>query len=242
MPTETRAREQIVILAGGKGTRLGELTAHTPKPLLEIAGRPFLTHLIVMAVSQGFARFVILCGPFEEQFRAVVGDGHSLGATEILFVPEPTPAGTGGALTYATDFIDSHFLLMNGDSYFAINLKDVPPQTPSLCLCAMALRAVKDTSRYGKVTLHQGLVDTFGEKNTSGEGLINAGVYWLNKAILSEIRSTPSSLETDILPDLVSRQLVRGRVHDADFIDIGTPDDFARAHAFLRQHSDAVSD
>ena len=232
---------QCVVLVGGLGTRLGALTEDCPKPLLDIQGEPFLSHLIRNAQRFGFDRFVLLAG-----FKAnLVKDFAKRLAAErgvaITVCEESSPAGTAGALLTAGILLEDEFLLLNGDSIFDFNILDLavraerPPWQGRI-----ALRRVPDTSRYGRMELSGCQISELREKADDGsEGLINVGVYWLKKSILNHIASVPMSLERDIFPALVEQGLLQGFEYEGPFIDIGVPEDlfFARANweKFLRR-------
>lgn len=224
---------QAVILGGGRGTRLGPLTATTPKPLLEIAGRPFVVHLLEELARFGFEDVVLLVGPFEAAYRRLLGDGADL-ELKLTFLPEPFPAGTAGALRFAEDRLSPSFLLLNGDSWFDVNYLDLVSAADGTDgIGTIALRAVADVARYGRVTLDGERIVGFAEKAAAGPGAINAGAYWLSRRVFDWIGEPPVSLENDVLPVLAARGLLRGRVHEGRFIDIGTPESFAEAQRVL---------
>ena len=220
---------QAVILAGGKGSRLGPLTADTPKPLLEIGGRPFIAHLIDELKRFGFDRQVVLVGPFASEFANALGDRSEVGV-QLTLTPEPAPAGTAGALVWAASQLDRSFLLLNGDSLFDFNwLSLTVPRVDEPWIAVCALRRHENASRYGSIELEGERIVRFDEKSRVGPGLINGGVYWLKREILDYIETQPCSLETDVMPQLAAAGLLRGRVYDGEFIDIGTPQAFRRA-------------
>jgi D,D-heptose 1,7-bisphosphate phosphatase len=224
---------QALILAGGKGTRLGALAAGLPKPLVPVGGKPFIHYLIAALRRHGFTEIVLLVGSFRDTYAKVLGDGAALGV-KLTLVPEDPPADTGGAVTLAAPYLADRFLMLNGDSFLDFNLLDLAARDAAQpWLAWLALREVPDVGRYGAVGLAGARVVAFGEKASSGPGLINAGVYWLTRDILGELGTPPSSMERDVLPRLAARGLLRGAVYDGRFIDIGTPDDLARADALL---------
>ena len=228
--------EQAVILCGGLGTRLKTLTHATPKPLLEVAGEPFLTHLVRMLVDQGLRRFVFLASFMSEQ---IDGFARSLpsqfgASVEAVTSVEPALAGTGGALYHAIPLLDDQFYLLNGDSLFDIrvatlaHLLDRHPE----CLGAMALREIEDGARFGVVHLHGDKLTSFGAAGRSGPSLINGGVYSLRRTVADHLRPS-CSLERDVFPELARQGLLAGRREMAYFIDIGVPDDLERAQREL---------
>lgn len=226
---------QALILVGGQGTRLGALTASLPKPMLDIGGRPFIEHLIEEVARHGVENIILLCGYLADRI-ADAFDGRTLRGAHIRCVTEPAPMGTGGALRQAADRLDDRFLLLNGDSFFDLNLLDLDRLADETAgLGIVALRAVLDTGRYGRVSLAGERISAFAEKQGSGPGVINGGVYLLRRAVLDYIQTLPCSLETDILPRLAAEHRLSGRVYPGYFIDIGIPEDLQRAQAELPQ-------
>ncbi len=225
----TAAVGQHVILVGGKGTRLGDKTLTTPKPLMPVGGRPFLDHLIARAAAQGAEEILLLAGHLGDQIVRRYDGGHEGGAA-IRVLVEPSPMGTGGALTVARDHLRPRFAMSNGDSLFAVDiaaLAATPDSGP--WLGRLALRQRADTGRAGVVTLDGAVITAFLERGPGGPGLINGGVYVLDRGILDHIPDGPCSLEADIFPTLARRGLLQGVVVDGFFIDIGVPEDLARA-------------
>ena len=141
---------QAVILAGGMGTRLGALTANTPKPLLKVGGQPFVEYLLKHLTRHGVEHIVLLVGPHESHYRQHFHT-HSNPNVQVDFVSDVPPAGTGGALRYARNLLDDRFLLLNGDSYFDFNLLDLTANQETTA--RIALRHVADTARYGHISL-----------------------------------------------------------------------------------------
>ena len=121
---------QCVILAGGLGTRLGALTQQVPKPLLPVGDRPFLDHLLLEAARHGFTRIVLLAGHLGEQVAERYAGTHRIAGREVTVTVtiEPEPAGTGGALAQLRGIAEDAFLLLNGDSWFDIDLRAWPPE------------------------------------------------------------------------------------------------------------------
>jgi D-glycero-D-manno-heptose 1,7-bisphosphate phosphatase len=234
--------EQAVLLVGGRGTRLGALTADTPKPLLPVAGRPFLSHLVERLAAQGFRELLLLTGYLASEFEAVRADWGGRGVTVTCRV-ESEPAGTGGALHLALPDLAPEFLLLNGDSLFAIDLADfAAPPLPSGIDARLALRAMSVADRYGTVQLEQGRIVGFQPRTPGGgPGLINGGVYRLRRDAVALLSSFPCSLEADIFPKLATAGRLEGRVFDGYFLDIGIPADFARAQADFAPGGQAVN-
>ena len=222
---------QCAVLAGGLGTRLGGLTRGTPKPLLPCGDRPFLAWLLRELVRFGVEEFVLLSGHLSETIEARVQTlaARLPRAVRIVVSREPTRAGTGGAVFHARGLLDQRFLLCNGDSLFDCNLAGLLSIGGADAAGRMLLRRIDDASCYGVVALDGDRVSAFTDRPTTGRGgLINAGIYLFDHRLFYDL-SPACSLETDILPRLAARGVLRGTVGDGYFRDIGTPEDYARA-------------
>lgn len=216
---------QCVILVGGLGRRLGDLTAHKPKPLIEINNKPFLQILIEEARQQKFLRFVLLAGyrseqlsEFAQQMRKKFND------ISIEISIENSPLGTAGAIANAKPLLDNEFFLLNGDSLFLfdwLHLERISRKNSSAC-AALALKFVNEMSRFGEVIVNGEKVISFHERGTISGGLINGGVYFLNRSIFEYLPSE-GSLEKDVFPRLAQLNKLVGEQHDGLFIDIGIP-------------------
>lgn len=224
---------QMAILAGGLATRLGTISAGTPKAALPIGGRPFLAWQMQEISRFGVDEILFLCGHLSERLREIVNHiaADLPRRLSIRFSEEPVRAGTGGALFHARALLDARFLLCNGDSFFDTNLAallaDGADDGPDV-LARMIVREVADTSRFGLVTLIGDRVAAFAERGGAHPGLINGGIYLLDRRIVAEIPEI-CSLERDVLPGLAQAGKVRATIGAGYFIDIGIPDDLARA-------------
>jgi dTDP-glucose pyrophosphorylase/histidinol phosphatase-like enzyme len=230
------AIRQAVILAGGKGTRLGEITRAVPKPMLPIAGgRPFLDYLLEMIERHGYEDIILLGGYLGEVLAAAY-DGREIGDAKIRVLLEEVPLGTAGALTIARDALDPRFLMMNGDAFFDVNLRALEQASrQSGAMATLALRSVPDAARYGRVIEEHGKVLAFLEKDPSrsGPGVINGGIYVLRREIVDLVLNLPCSLEQDVFPALVERGEIRGKEFDGYFLDIGLPETLEQGHREL---------
>jgi D,D-heptose 1,7-bisphosphate phosphatase len=224
---------QAVILCGGLGSRLGELTRSTPKPLLEVGGRPFLEVLLFEFARHGIRRFSLLAGFAGEQVCEFIRTTPLVPRfnLEVDVIVESEPAGTGGAVWQARDRFDPEFFLLNGDSWFDVNVLDLACtlQRAPAVVGALALRSLPDASRYGTVATDADRIVRFAERpGRPGPGLVNGGIYAMRRALIDSLQPV-CSLERDVMPGLAARGLLLGRVFDGYFIDIGVPSDFARA-------------
>jgi D-glycero-D-manno-heptose 1,7-bisphosphate phosphatase len=218
--------KQAVFLVGGLGSRLKQLTANTPKPLIPVAGRPFLDYLIDEAARHGFTDIVLLAGYLGEHFDRDY-DGRLVHGARVRVLREEEPLGTGGAIRQALPHLDEFFLLANGDSFFDINLRALP--IPAAGEITMALRATAPGARYGTVTLDGQRVRSFHAPAEGRNGPINAGIYLVSRAVIEAIPAGKSSLEADHFPALARDGRIVGVAFDRWFIDMGVPEDLARA-------------
>ena len=229
--------KQCAILVGGLGTRLGSLTAATPKPLLPCGDRPFVAWLMREFVRFGVEEFLLLTGHLSHEVEARVQELSTLLPRQaaITLSEEPVRAGTGGALFHARDRLAEKFLLCNGDSLFDFNLAKLLAAAGDDERPVIALRHVDDASRYGVVTLAGNRVTAFSERpDAGGGGLINGGVYLLNRSVLDDL-SPACSMEADVMPRLAARGVLRGMVGQGYFRDIGVPEDFTRSQQEIPQ-------
>jgi D,D-heptose 1,7-bisphosphate phosphatase len=218
---------QAVILAGGKGTRLGELTNQTPKPALEVGGIPFVGHLIWNLSRHGIKHIILSTGYLADELEQAV---NKCGVeAEIVFVREYEALGTGGGLRNALPYLDERFLVLNGDSLFDVNYLDLNLLLEAGIEAALALRLVSDADRYGSVILQEKSVVGFREKGHEGPGMINGGVYAMKRKALNRLPPSPSSLEHDLFPQLAEEGRLRGSCYDGYFIDIGLPESLSLA-------------
>lgn len=231
-----RAPEQCVILVGGLGTRLGALTVETPKPLLAVAGRPFLEYLLFEAARFGFKRVLLLAGYRADQVARYLDESDIARRLRLKIdvVVEDEPAGTGGALWRARERLDEYFYLLNGDSWFDFNwLSLVTVEGSDRAVATLGLRHVEDASRYGVVETDDGVVRRFRDRpEQAGPGDVNSGVYLVSREIVAALRPQ-CSLERDVLPALARAGRLRAQRASGGFIDIGVPEDFSRAQTLL---------
>lgn len=222
---------KALILAGGLGTRLSGVLRDLPKPLAPVAGRPFLYYLIRQLTVHGFRDIVLSTGHLGEKIVESFGDGRDLGI-HIDYSNEDRPAGTGGAVRLAEKHLEGdEFFVLNGDSFLDVDLeKLVEAHREHTAQVTMALARVDDTSRYGGVSVDASAKITRFEEKRAGAcpGLINAGIYVLDKKIFDRIPNEPRpvSLEREVFPTLLGEEFY-GHVVEAFFWDIGVPDDYA---------------
>lgn len=221
--------QQAAILCGGLGSRLGPLTASTPKPLLPVDGRPFLDVLLFELGRHGF-KHILLLAAFEAQKIHDYAADNALArrfGLKIEVIVEPERAGTGGALFHAKNSLAEEFLLLNGDSWLDFNLLSIPPLDGADAV--LTLRSLADAYRSGVVELDGGKVVKFRERpDNPGPGLVNVGVYRISKRLIPHL-SPNGSLEGDVMPRLAGEGRLLGAVRSGYFIDIGVPETYQQA-------------
>jgi D,D-heptose 1,7-bisphosphate phosphatase len=226
--------KQAVVLVGGLGTRLGERTRSVPKPLLDVAGKPFLDYILEeLSRYPGIESIVLLAGHRAEQ---VVDryDGRRWRGASVAVVSEPAQLGTGGALKHAASRLEDKFFMLNGDSFFDFNLLDLAARAAnSSAIVHMALKRDQPGDRYGRVLLAGETVKNFLPAGSRPSGPINSGVYCIDREVLSFIDEVPCSLEQRVFPLLVEHGQLSAAVYDGFFIDIGIPGDFERVQSEL---------
>jgi mannose-1-phosphate guanylyltransferase len=224
---------QALILAGGEGTRLRPLTYTTPKPVMPLAGRPFLSFMLDWLRRHGVDEAILSCGFLSDGVRRVLGDIYD--GMRIRYVVEDEPLGTAGPVRLAYDegLLAERLLVLNGDVLTDIDLgAELEQHERTGARATLALVPVDDTSSYGVVpTDADGRVEAFLEKGEGGAptNRINAGAYVLERDVVEQIPSGRAvSFEREIFPTLVGAGLY-GFDADGYWIDIGTPERYLEA-------------
>lgn len=230
---------QAMVLCGGLGTRLGSLTADTPKPLLHVGERPFLDVLLHELGRHGIREVVLLASFHHDKISEYVRDNPVAQrfGMQLRVSVEPEQAGTGGALAHALPLAQDEFLVLNGDSWFDINILALEELSARLSYAdvVLTLREIPNADRYGVVVTEGEKVLSFLERQPApGPGLVNAGIYLMQKKVLEAIPSI-ASLERDILPALIEQGRVAATRLDGYFLDIGVPQSFALAQREVPQ-------
>ena len=225
---------KAVLLVGGMGTRLRSVVGAKPKPLAAVGSGSFLELLVRQLRHQGIRRLVLCTGYLAEQIENEFGDGRAVGLS-IEYSKEPQPLGTAGAVKLAQPYLryEPDFLVMNGDSFLEMDFcRLIEFHRAHAGLASMAVLRVPNATRYGTVEMDtNGRVIRFAEKTgDDAPGLINAGVYVFNRGLFEHIPDGPASLERDVFPKLLDYGIHALEQHGM-FIDIGTPEDYARAQS-----------
>lgn len=225
---------QAIVLAGGLGTRLRSVVPDLPKPMADVAGRPFLAWVLDGLAQAGFDLAVLAVGYKHEAIRAHFGTRHRTLA--LRYSVEHTPLGTGGAMRLAADQLTgSPLFVVNGDTYLDLDYSAMwARHARAGATMSMAVCHVPDVGRYGALALADGIVTGFLEKGRAGPGDINAGVYLLSREILQRIPpGVPFSFEQQVLVPEVGAIRPLAFATDGLFIDIGVPEDYRRAQGLF---------
>lgn len=232
LPTE------CIILAGGLGTRLREAVPELPKCLAPVAGKPFLYHIINQLLKQGIQHFVFSLG-YKHEIILDFLHSYFPGINKDLSI-EDEPLGTGGAILKAIPFCTSkNIVVLNGDTFFNVNLAPVFSfHLQQNAACSLVLKPMQNFDRYGVVEIDDaGRIKCFMEKKQYDSGLINGGIYVLNKDQFIQLNLPEKfSFEKDYLEKEIDHSLLVGHVQNEYFIDIGIPEDFNKANLELSNY------
>jgi NDP-sugar pyrophosphorylase family protein len=229
---------QAVILAGGLGTRLGKLTRAVPKPMMMVAGRPYLEYQLRELQRQGIADIVLLTGYLGEQIEDYFGDGQAFGI-RLRYNREATPMGTGGAVRDAANLLADSFLLIYGDSYLPIDYCEPMRRLEQMGTLGLAVvyDNQEDTTVRNNVAIDSdGFIIRYAKGADSPDfRYVEAGVLAFRRDVIGLLPSQgAASLEADLYPQLVARRELAGFVTTQRFYDIGTPERLALIEQVLR--------
>jgi D-glycero-alpha-D-manno-heptose 1-phosphate guanylyltransferase len=232
--------KEAVILAGGLGTRLRSVIKDIPKPMADICGRPFLSYIFDFLSNQGIEKVVLSAGYKWETIKNYFGDNYK--NLKLEYVVEDKPLGTGGGLKNALNHVLSEELfVLNGDSVFNIDFHlFYSLHKKKNSKLSLALKMMENTERYGIVEIDENnRIVSFLEKGIKTKGLINGGVYLMNKEFfLSSAPEGCFSLEKDFLERYYREYEFFGFPFDGFFIDIGIPEDYERAKKEFERFTD----
>jgi D-glycero-alpha-D-manno-heptose 1-phosphate guanylyltransferase len=229
---------QLLILAGGFGTRLKGVTGDTPKVLAPICNLPFLHYQIENWVNQGVTSFIFLLHYQAETIikylKAEVVPIYN--KCEFSWVIEISPRGTGGAILNGIEHmhITDSFLVINADTWLGTGIKELIYAGPQ----SMAVTEFEDPARYGSIEIdsESRVIDFYEKSEVSTSKLINAGLYHFTPDVFLNTGEGQVSLESSILPSLVKKNELLGIKLSTDFIDIGVPEDYARFDHWIDQN------
>ncbi len=227
---------EVIILAGGLGTRLRSVVSDLPKCMAPVSGKPFLYFVVEQLKRNGIEKIIFSLGYMHEAIEHWLR--HQYQSLSMEFSVEEEPLGTGGAIKLACSKTTAEDLLvLNGDTFFNIDLQLLADfHKRNKADCTLSLKPMMDFDRYGVVELNANhTISSFKEKQHYEEGFINGGVYALNVgSFLKEGLPDKFSFEKDYLERYFMNRKMLGLVQDEYFIDIGIPEDYERAQKELR--------
>lgn len=221
---------EAIILAGGMGTRLRSVVSEVPKCMAPVAEVPFLYYLLKTLEQSGFSHVILSLGYKHEVIEKWIEAFPT--RMKISSVIEDRPLFTGGAVKLAlSQAKEKEVFVLNGDTYLGVDYgKMLKLHRETSANATLALKEMYDFDRYGLVELNPAThrILQFKEKQYRKSGLINGGIYLLNR---DELNNYPEkfSLEKEYFETNVSTGILSGYISEGYFIDIGIPEDYARA-------------
>jgi D-glycero-alpha-D-manno-heptose 1-phosphate guanylyltransferase len=227
--------KDAIVLAGGLGTRLKSVVSDLPKPMALVDEKPFLTYILDWLSYYNISRVILSVGYkwkiIREQF------GYRYKSMDLTYSVEDYPLGTGGAISKALQLSnEENVFIINGDTFFDINLKSFIEYHKNCRFdISIALKQMKNFDRYGTVCMDtSNHIYDFLEKKPKIDGLINGGIYILNKDITELFpKKEKFSFEKDFLECVAINLKLGGFLQDSYFIDIGVPEDYLKAQIEL---------
>lgn len=221
----------VVILAGGLGTRLSSVVSAVPKPMAPVANRPFLDHILDALPHQHIGNIILATGHLSEVIEDYYQSEYN--GINIVYSREEQPLGTGGAISKALkESVEENVMVINGDTFFDLNYEEFwQVHSQKKNPLTIALKQMQNPDRYGTVLLESHSIVRFQEKKAGlTSGLINGGVYFIHKSLKENLPVQEKySFESEVLEKMVHSKLIGGYLSGGLFIDIGIPSDYERA-------------
>src|SRR5829696_2088680 len=227
---------KAVIMAGGEGTRLRPLTSNAPKPMLPLADRPMMEHIVSLLKLHGFDEIVVTVAFLANHIKTYFGDGSEFGV-KMTYADEPIPLGTAGSVGNTRGLLDETFLVISGDVLTDIDLTKVLDfHREKKAVATIGLATVDNPLEFGIVITHEdGTIERFLEKPTWGQvfsDTINTGIYVLEPEIFDYIADGEVvDFSGDVFPVVLDqgRKLV-GEIVEGYWEDVGTLEAYRRTH------------
>ncbi len=213
--------DDLVILVGGRGSRIGKITINTPKPLININKKPFLDQLIANKLKYEFKRIFLLCS-FKKDLFFKKYHNKKIHKSKIVCIDEGSRKDTGGALYLLRNTLKKKFVLINGDTFFDIDMNELFKQNLKKKIACIALTKINKKQNKIKIknlNLNKKKEVYFSKSKTN---IINGGIYLFDRRIFKFIKNRPQSLENDIFIKLIEKNQVKGVLSKRNFIDIGS--------------------
>ena len=213
--------DDLVILVGGRGSRIGKITMNTPKPLIKINKIPFLDQLIANKLKYEFKRIFLLCS-FKKDLFFKKYHNKKIHKSKIVCIDEGSRKDTGGALYLLRNTLKKKFILINGDTFFDLDMNELFKQNLKKKIACIALTKINKNQKKIKIknlNLNKKKEVYFSKSKTN---IINGGIYLFDRRIFKFIKNRPQSLENDIFRKLIKKNQVKGVLSKRNFIDIGS--------------------
>ena len=226
---------KAVIMAGGEGTRLRPLTSNQPKPMLPLANRPMMEHVIRLLKNHGLDDIVVTVAFMPQAIRTYFGDGSEFGV-KLSYATEESPLGTAGSVRNAKDELQEPFLVISGDVLTDIDLSSIIAfHQERGALATIGLKAMENPLDFGIViTREDGTIERFLEKPTWGQvfsDTVNTGIYVLQPEIFDHVPEGKVDWSEDVFPKLLEAgKPLYGFVAEGYWEDVGTLDAYGDAH------------
>ena len=221
--------KEAVILAGGFGTRLQTVVADVPKPMAPVNGKPFLQYILDYCIQQGIESVVLSTGYKHEVIFSYFGTHYQ--SLQIQYAHEQEPLGTGGGIQLALQKCsDDHVVILNGDTFFEVDLQSLAMQhITAQSEFSIAAKKMYNFNRYGIIQTKDNRITAFEEKRAVDEGIINAGVYIINRDKFLALQLPQKfSMEKDYMEKYFSSKPFYAFEFNGYFIDIGIPEDYEK--------------
>jgi len=227
MMTMKTLGKEAIILAGGFGTRLQKVVTDVPKPMAPVNGKPFLYYILEYCIKQQIEKVVISTGYKHE----VIYDyfGHQYKNISIQYAQEVEPLGTGGGIQNALrKCTEENVVVLNGDTFFDVPLQELEKQhVQHHSEFSIAAKKMYHFNRYGIIQTQHNRITAFEEKRAVEEGIINAGVYIINRPSFLNLQLPQKfSMEKDYMEKYFSSHPFYAFEFNGYFIDIGIPEDY----------------
>lgn len=221
---------EVVILAGGFGTRLQHIISDVPKPMAPVCNRPFLEHILEYLRRFDVKKVVMATGYKSDVIREHFGNNYK--GIEIIYSVEKSPLGTGGAIKKAlSSCSEKNVCVLNGDTYFDVDLKKMFEfHEQADAIVTMGIKEMINFDRYGSVEIDIDRIVQFNEKKQMKIGYINTGSYIIDRNVFDEMKEENFSFEKDFLEKFVNKKKFVCFRSGGYFIDIGIPEDYYKAN------------
>lgn len=229
---------EAIILAGGFGTRLKHVVKDVPKPMAPVCGKPFLWYILKDLKAKGIEHIVLAVGYKKECIREYFGT--SFQGVKLDYSEENTPLFTGGAIKQALALCrEEQVFVINGDTFFDVDLERMKGRhIQNGAVLTIATKYMTDFERYGTIATDSSeRIVGFLEKQHCEQGRINGGVYLLRRDALEKMDMRAFSFEKEYMEKRVSEGGMYAYPSDGYFIDIGIPEDYAKAQEDFLNHA-----